>query len=1010
MGVRKTQVPAIPAIGRTPNEVDAALKATKEALEVGYGRRGDPLDRFVTIRDLTDANLVGTAMSGGVVTVTAPPDTGTGPPGAPIFDPGDPDFGDTDYTAPPAPENVQVHHIAPSGLMVTWDPPDYSNHAYAEVFRLPQNADGSAPTFDIAASGFDPTKPVGPGNVHPNYAGRADGTIFTDSDLARITQTGQSAIDAALNPTTYYYWVRFVSTASVVGPYAPMANQGAAGQLSIDPALVLGQLITNVQNSATYRQLVGQFFNTSAFDPIMQAGGVTNYIATLDDALHGQINQQLIRIIGVSDQPDGEQTVIDRIGYVQGIAEADHANLQEVNVWQAALSSAAANNGGSGIPVGSGTIWSAYRWPDAPDTVMLFTDLSGSESWLAIGYTVTIDTPDNSPIASIRGQRVISALNGQAVTVTVPGNSVPIGNTTLGDCTISGSGGGGSDSFVDYIASIFHNVYVSVDPSTAIGQELNAISAQIGDVSSEVQQLSSAVTRIDGTQSSSWTVRMRQTQAGGLVYAAGFGLGLDTSQNADGTFDTLSTFLINANQFAVMGAGAAGAVINSISSNGSTATVSLSSSQHGIQIGAQNAVFAVTDGNLDGSNQNPLASMSIAGMAVDVMNVSGATVTVKRTDNGSFSSASGLAPYKNALMPAPNIPFVIDTTRNVVGIRGKLVVDGLVRATTGDFDTLTATTAFIKTLQAQVVNANVVIGQRLIAGTPGSGALDSGAYEAISNFIVELNNPVTNQYPLRYWKPSTGQMVFGLDQQANLFVGGNMSVGKNATIATTGQSVLSIGGAGAENDGSQYPLWIGPRANYGNNGAGRTEASALFFVRETANGTARAGFNSDLFLGDSGLMLPTLNGKNGSGATWGSPPGSLNPRAASIVKTVVSDRRLNVKPTRSGGAPYVLIIVSGTLSTQSTGGNDHKGYLLKATLTGSNANIGYDDPDSSGILIQEQVVDDFSPEVWPFTIMGVVRAPPSPNYWVRLNLKTIDEADFSIMKDWNVIAMNVVGE
>lgn len=1005
MSERKTVVPSIPAIGRTANEIDAALKAVKESVEVGYGRRGDPLDRFVTVRDLKDVNLVGTAVSGGMVTLTLPPGDGSGPPGAPIFDPGDPDFGNNDYTPPPPPKNVTVAAIAPSGLIVTWDPPDYRNHAYAEVFRLPEvgrTAQGAPipPTFNLAASGFTTTKPVGPGNIHPNYAGRADGTIFTDDDLTRTTPAGQNALDAALKPTTYYYWVRFVSTAKVVGPYAPLANQGAAGQLSIDPALVLGQLITNVQNSATYRQLVGQYFNTASFDPIMQAGGVTNYIATLDAGVTNRVATWVNRIVGASGAPavlDGYtgQSVFAHLNYIEGEAYPDHVRLNNIQSWQAALALAAGNPPGQrtagfrGVTVESGATW---VWTN---------NVTNLPQILAVGDTVTISTSDPR-YASINGRQFVVAsisLEHFSLGVVVPGLPDGFGPEVIGSVTW----GSAPADVVNFVASVYRNVFVSADPTSVIAREISAVRTSIGEVSSEVQQVSSSVQDIKGNMLSSWTVRMRQ-ESGGLVSAAGFGLGLDTKQNPDGSFSTLSTFLINANQFAVMGTGATGAIIESISGNGATATVTLRSSGHGIKVGEGNAVFAVSDGDLKDHAPNPMLAMGLAGISVDVTAVSGSTVTVKRTDNGSFSSASNLRDYRNALMPAPNIPFVIDTERGVVGIRGKLVVDGLVRATTAEFSTLTATTAFIKKLQAEVVNANVVIGQRIIAGTPGSGAMDAGSYNAISNFIVELNNPVTNQYPLRYWKPSTGQMVFGLDQQANLFVGGNMSVGRNATIATTGQSVLSIGGAGAENDGSQYPLWIGPRSSYGNNGAGRTEDQALFFVREMANGTARAGFNSDLFLGDSGLMLPALTGNATSGASWGAGPGSANPRASSLVKSAVSSGRVTIRPTRTGGSPKVLIIVSGNLATVS-GGTDRKGFLLKATLTGSNANHDYDSGD--GTLIQEHVFDDFPMEAWPYTLMGVVQVPPG-SYYVRVNVKDVDNGPMSIISGWTVLAQNVV--
>jgi hypothetical protein len=39
--------------------------------------------------------------------------------------------------------------------------------------------------------------------------------------------------------------------------------------------------------------------------------------------------------------------------------------------------------------------------------------------------------------------------------------------------------------------------------------------------------------------------------------------------------------------------------------------------------------------------------------------------------------------------------------------------------------------------------------------------------------------------------------------------------------------------------------------------------------------------------------------------------------------------------------------------------------------------------------------------------MGVVTVPAG-QYWVRLNMKTTAQAPFSIIKNWNVLAMHVV--
>ncbi len=55
----KTKLPALKNIPpKTDRELKIALDSIKEALEVRLGRRGDPLDRAVTLRELSDANIV----------------------------------------------------------------------------------------------------------------------------------------------------------------------------------------------------------------------------------------------------------------------------------------------------------------------------------------------------------------------------------------------------------------------------------------------------------------------------------------------------------------------------------------------------------------------------------------------------------------------------------------------------------------------------------------------------------------------------------------------------------------------------------------------------------------------------------------------------------------------------------------------------------------------------------------------------------------------------------------
>ena len=59
MSTKGTKVPAIKNIPpKTDRELKLALDTIKEALEIRLGQRGDPLDRAITLRELSDSGIV----------------------------------------------------------------------------------------------------------------------------------------------------------------------------------------------------------------------------------------------------------------------------------------------------------------------------------------------------------------------------------------------------------------------------------------------------------------------------------------------------------------------------------------------------------------------------------------------------------------------------------------------------------------------------------------------------------------------------------------------------------------------------------------------------------------------------------------------------------------------------------------------------------------------------------------------------------------------------------------
>ena len=178
----ETKTPSLPA----PN--DARFNdAAKEIIEVGKGVRGSPLDTWVTFRDLVNNGTLSLA-TGATIRKGQKPNT-------------TPNFPGSDQTVPPQPKNVKASG-AMTNIVLTWDSPTYTNHAYAEIFRADVNDLGQA-----------------------SKIGMAPGTMF---------------VDAVGSGATKYYWVRFVTTSDVAGQYSLVA----IGKTALNPQYIMANLLS----------------------------------------------------------------------------------------------------------------------------------------------------------------------------------------------------------------------------------------------------------------------------------------------------------------------------------------------------------------------------------------------------------------------------------------------------------------------------------------------------------------------------------------------------------------------------------------------------------------------------------------------------------------------------------------------------------------------------------------------------------------------------------------------
>jgi hypothetical protein len=212
MSDRETQTPAIPSVRE--GNTDEVLRTLTEIVEVREGRRGDPLDQVITMRELIALGYatpnLGNASGIGSLPIF-PTLPGVVPGG---YNP------QTDYTPPPAPSGFVVSGSF-ANIFLTWNIPTYRNHAYTEVWRSPADSIGTAVRV-----------------------GTSEGVFYADP--VGLEQT-------------YYYWVRFVSKANVEGPYNGVA--GTIGASAISPELSVQLLSEMVAKSPTARALRARIEN-----------------------------------------------------------------------------------------------------------------------------------------------------------------------------------------------------------------------------------------------------------------------------------------------------------------------------------------------------------------------------------------------------------------------------------------------------------------------------------------------------------------------------------------------------------------------------------------------------------------------------------------------------------------------------------------------------------------------------------------------------------------------------
>lgn len=176
-----------------------SIESQRESIETLTGKRGDPLDKAVTYRDLLESGigiLSGSGILSGGGGLKKPPDKPTA-------------------KDPTTPTNLTATGMF-SGIFLDWNFVAYDGHGYTEIWRTTSNNLGNAMLIGTTSA-----------KVYIDY-------ITTPN-------------------TTFYYWVRNVN---VDGKFSPFnATSGASAQIATSPTYLLGLLTGAITESQLYQNL-----------------------------------------------------------------------------------------------------------------------------------------------------------------------------------------------------------------------------------------------------------------------------------------------------------------------------------------------------------------------------------------------------------------------------------------------------------------------------------------------------------------------------------------------------------------------------------------------------------------------------------------------------------------------------------------------------------------------------------------------------------------------------------
>ena len=727
----------------------------------------------------------------------------------------------------------------------------------------------------------------------------------------------QDALEQALNPQTVYYWVRFVSTASVAGN--PQGEDGAAGTVMLNPEEILNVLTGRIRASQLASDVVSPInFVRGPITELDEEGNrkfptVRDFVNSLGGDLISEYDETLEEVfLGYLGGGDWQSAQIVG-GFALPAFDAIAIYVPEEQPWigigtRIALSAPAGSllsplSASAGEPKIELTVidfgpsvffdGSFSYVVQAPDGV---TIPDTDEEVPAQGTIYPFETEGESP-GLTAAAAFVARLAGQT-----SADGAWIESLETLQAAIQQDGGGDPlnlEGIHQIIGTISQKAMVNLGLEEAAIEIRDNLQFEIEGEDGETElvaanEAANVIFANESAISQSITFKAQQN-VGGVLFSAGFGIGLESEPGEEPT----STFVVAADQFAIMSAASHGRVIKQVQSAYPDWIVTVVNTESG----------AIEDGLAEGEHvafmvpfDSPLAPFRGKRFRVvsrplwtpaGQFNIRVEHVPLNEDDTRpTWTGTTADLPPTHALFPEQSVPFIVDTDKGVVAIRGSLIVDGMITATEIEVtDLLRANEIWSQGITAfGLINTSSLIGETIATPRFGGWAVkmtspDTSYQNRVFEFsrwqfsqdaLPDSDNPddwlnQESQYPqLRGDEPA--DTAFFVDAQGRGFIRGSLQVGGNARIMTyndeTGQNsdwfvqmdqefplmVFPFSETGGLNMSNAWDGW-----SYNDIVRNRVRSEALFWVHR--GGTA--GFNTEyesIFMGETPMEPPAGGG------------------------------------------------------------------------------------------------------------------------------------------------------